>query len=898
MTIKHTPNLKQLNAQTQSQFLARTSLFKFPSSQYSVLSPTYLPLRFSNLKPSTRYKIFVRTSEENGGDQRQEDITAFCRPRGECILYNNNQQTFNFFVSTPSGELAVLARPYGTEFVDPGTQNWVDFWKYGQNQSYSSSSSRDDFLIVEFSNVDASERNNQAISQKKILTDVSSMTVSSIVQTEDDQFIKQQFIANYIQTFFIDPNSVNNANFVDLTEILLYFRRKPNRTNNSSGLVDPGVSIAIVDVEDQKPILQRQYKNSIVSKNWSQIPITTDASAPTTFTFNDSVRLESGKTYGIAVLLDDPEYFPWQCVTGDLLVGTNVPSSGPRKNHRGSMFKLTNSNATLSNDNFEKLYVPTTDTDLKFDVRIAQYDISEDIVIDITNSDQEFFTLQPNAGNWRGDEAVYQNTSPESGSVTISPGRRRVVGNGTNFSTLSAGELVVIRDPLNNSRVEVVQVETIANNTVFTTRDPVILSFTASEYLRTPVATIYRYKPGTREIQLNLSSARPSYVFSPGSTIVGTESNQFAVIDSIDPFPVSVFSSNFELDLPSNFEVEASYNFSQQTGQNEYAISQLNIPLDLTSPNYITDYRAFILSRSLEIENGPNLFDAGIPGETEKRKSMQLRLTFKPTGRPVTFESPELTVASISAVTNSWLINDDATNEHTNNGNAVSKYLSKKLIFQQGREAEDIRVIVNAFRPQGTDFKVYAKILNNSDSDPFDDKNWTELEFTSGSNEFSDLRDQFDYREYELGFPSTIPVSERIDGSVETTSNSSIVTGSGTTFNTDLANGDIIRISDPLFDEQNFGIFSIDTVANNTSLTLTEEVSNANIISSGLVISKLETPHTAYNNPLNDGVVRYFDFAGGAHDGYSTVAVKIVLLSATSQIVPRIDDYRVIGVSV
>jgi len=898
MTIKHTPNLKQFNAQAQSQFLARTSPFKFPSSQYSVLSPTYLPLRFSNLKPSTRYKIFVRTSEENGGDQRQEDITVFCRPRGESILYNNNQQTFNFFVSTPSGELAVLARPYGTEFVDPGTQNWIDFWKYGQNQSFSSSASRGDFLVVEFANVDASERNDVSISQKKILSDVPSMSISSVVQTEDDNYIKQEFVANYIQTFFVDPNSVDNANFVDLTEVLLYFRRKPNRSNNSSGLVDPGVSIAIVDVEDQKPILQRQYKNSIVFRNWTQIPVTTDASAATTFTFNDSVRLESGKTYGIAVLLDDPEYFPWQCVTGDLLVGTNVPSPGPRKNHRGSMFRLTNTKETLSNDNFENLYVPTTDTDLKFDVRVAQYDISDDIVIDITNRDQEFFTLQPNAGNWRGDEAVYQNTSPESGTVTVSPGSRRITGSGTNFSALSAGELIVVRDPLDNSRVEVVQVETVANNTVLTTRDPIILSFTASEYLRTPVGTVYRYKPGTREIQLNLSSARPGTVFSANSTIIGTESNQSATIQSIDPFPVSVFSSNFELDLPSNFEVEAVYNFAQETAPGEFAISQLNIPLDLVAPNYVTDYRAFILSRSLEIANGPNLFDAGIPGETEKRKSMQLRLIFKPTGRPVTFESPELTVASISAVTNSWLINDDATNEHTNDGNAVSKYLSKKLTFQRGREAEDIRVIVNAFRPQGTDFKVYAKILNNSDSDPFDDKNWTALEFTSGASQFSDPRDQFDYREYELGFPSTIPVSERIDGSVETTSACNVVTGAGTTFTTDLANGDIIRISDPLFDDQNFGIFSIDTVTSNTSLTLTEPVSNVNIIASGLVISKLETPHTAYNNPLNNGIVRYFDFAGGAHDGYSTVAVKIVLLSGTSQIVPRVDDYRVIGVSV
>lgn len=902
MTIKHTPDLKKFNLQNQSLSLARTSPFKFSSALTSVLTPVYIPLQFTNLKASTRYKIFVRSDAENN---RQEDITSFCRPYGESVRYNNNTIVWDYFTSSPSGELTVFARPFGTESVSPETNNWADFWKYGQNSSYSSSANRGDFIIVEYSKVAASDRANTQLSLKQLTIDTPSITISSQEQTSDDLLVKQSFAANYIQTFFVDPNSVDNANFIDLSSVKLYFRKKPDRRNNSSGITDPGVTIAIVDVDDDIPIVSRQYKKSIVRKTWSEISVTSDASAETVFPFRDQIRLETGRSYGIAVLFDDAEYYPWQCITGELLVGTNTTASGPQKNHRGLLYLLTNSAQKVTNDNFDTLYVAKTDRDLKFELDVAQYDLSANIVIDITNRDMEFFTLQPNAGNWFGDEFVYQNTAPETGTITVSPGSSEVNGTGTSFENMSIGELIVLRRTSDTAISEIVEVERIEDDTKLYVTDPIILSFTSDNYIRTPVANVHRYKPETRELQLNKSTARASYVFEVNSTIVGSESNQTAVIESIDEFPVSVFSSNFELDLPAEFDVNAFYNFTVETTPGNYEISSLNKPLDLIRPNYITDYNALILSRSLEIENGDDLFDAGLPantsdpidGEIERKKSMQLRLELSPTGATKTYESPELTISRITAVTNSWLINNEATDEHTNDGSAVTKYISRKLVFKDGREAEDIRVVLNGYRPRTTDIQVYAKILNNSDDNPFDDKNWTELVYTSGESQFGDSRNQFDYREYEFGFPETIPTSEVIDGVVTTTNASATVTGSSTTFSDDLEDGDVIKISDPLF-EENFGIFSIDTVASNTELTLTEPVTNVNIISDGLIISKLETPQTAFNNPLNNGIVRYFDEAGSPHDGYSTVALKIVLLAETSRLVPKVDDYRVIGVSV
>jgi hypothetical protein len=81
-------------------------------------------------------------------------------------------------------------------------------------------------------------------------------------------------------------------------------------------------------------------------------------------------------------------------------------------------------------------------------------------------------------------------------------------------------------------------------------------------------------------------------------------------------------------------------------------------------------------------------------------------------------------------------------------------------------------------------------------------------------------------------------------------------------------------------------------------LTLTEPVTNINIGGDDSVrVDKVFPQNIGFNNPNNFNTVRYFDSTGAHYDTYSTVAVKIVLLSDNAYVVPRVDDYRVIGVS-
>jgi hypothetical protein len=106
------------------------------------------------------------------------------------------------------------------------------------------------------------------------------------------------------------------------------------------------------------------------------------------------------------------------------------------------------------------------------------------------------------------------------------------------------------------------------------------------------------------------------------------------------------------------------------------------------------------------------------------------------------------------------IINDDAADEDSRYGNALSKYISKIIVLADGQEAEDLKVYLTAYRPVDTDIKVYGKFFNATDSEQFDDKVWTLLDYKENTNlVFSNPFDVTDYFEYEFDVPSAAPVT-------------------------------------------------------------------------------------------------------------------------------------------
>ncbi len=83
---------------------------------------------------------------------------------------------------------------------------------------------------------------------------------------------------------------------------------------------------------------------------------------------------------------------------------------------------------------------------------------------------------------------------------------------------------------------------------------------------------------------------------------------------------------------------------------------------------------------------------------------------------------------SMIAIANDINGPDDISGEDGNNGTAASKYISRRVILDDGQDAEDLKVYLSNQIPAGCDVRVYGRFQNATDPSNFDDLEWIQLE--------------------------------------------------------------------------------------------------------------------------------------------------------------------------
>ena len=925
-------------------------------------------IKFYNLKPKTKYSIVLTFSSSSitNNDVVYYNITPYCvianfisanvdifdKNLGENRRVNtiNNLTSMganklssynpgtNFLISSSSGTLFVepISIPnlvaHGTDFngilnrsdIDNLTTSYVDLNVPNASvQDYSLKiTAIETSRLVEIANSNnklvtttssgsnnvTTTNNNQnditvVSSPSTTVTGSSENNVSIPLSSTSSGTTTQDLSSAYIQTFFLDSNYVNGSSTIDLTDISVYFKSKPDRKNNIAGLEDPNVILSVIEVDYNKPKVSTQITNSLIVKEYSDVIDSSDASAETVFRFSDPLRLKTGRKYAFTLTFGSPEYEVWSCVSGDRTLGTNISSPGPTSDHQGELYTKTNSTATINDNNFNDYFVKKDNADLKFDLHIAEYDVSNNIIVEMTNSDDEFLIVDTITGDMLAGEPVYVPTANATGTISVTAGEETLTGVSTTFTSLNEDEIIVLIDSSNTSIVDFVRVGTVISDTEILLDSPAGYTISGN-FQRTVTASVGNFFPETNKLILTNSTANATNYIESNTEIIGLYSGFTTTVQELEPFPVSVFSTSIDMEVPTAYTANGYYNFAYASG-NTYVVSTANNKLNFFEPNHVRNYQAVILSRSTEVV------------ELAGAKSATMVFEFEHTNKnAVSFvnESPKIDIDGIELVTTRWKtvpapqpdpVAPETTLEAVNSlvfGNSATQHISTKLVMERDVSAEDIRVIYNAYRPPGTELKCYAKILNSEDPELFEDKVWSLLEIKRGQNEFSAANNSNDYREYEFGFQFFPQKIRTLVGTVDTetqVSNNTVI-GSGTEFantSTGVEAGDVIRIYNPLFPNENYGVFSIESVNSDTEIVLTEAVSNVNIIGTGLKIDKVASPRSAFSNKENLNIVRYFGSNGESYDGYSVVAIKTVLHSDSPNLVPAVNDYRVISVS-
>jgi hypothetical protein len=69
------------------------------------------------------------------------------------------------------------------------------------------------------------------------------------------------------------------------------------------------------------------------------------------------------------------------------------------------------------------------------------------------------------------------------------------------------------------------------------------------------------------------------------------------------------------------------------------------------------------------------------------------------------------------------------------------------------------------------------------------------------------------------------------------------------------------------------------------------------MVASGLKIDVVSDPYTAFINPQNGNIVRYYSQDLTEYDTFDTMQIKVDLLSDNVSVSPRINNIRALGVS-
>lgn len=707
----------------------------------------------------------------------------------------------------------------------------------------------------------------------------------------------------YIQTFYVNPDAVEKSTDVLLTSVDLFFKSKPDLIDSISGSRDPGVSVAICEVVNGVPDPSLILRKSNARVGYDLINAYSKPTLPTNFRFADPVFCKTGKFYGLCIYFEDPLFSLWQNVQGQNIVNADGTTSTPSPGSSISSFDgvLYTSNRTQSTSSATtENYRSHSDRDLTFRVNIAKFDLpANGFDIEITNKDYEFFTLNAREGTFTGGEIICLNTyangtsTDATGTVTFGTTSLEIVGTGTSFQDYVPGQSIIVS---NGSAYDCIAITLIEDDTHLQVERAPIMAATGATFKIAPIGSLAYTNYVNNKIYLSGSTAsNSSFAFSANSKILGLKSKATANVFSVDKLSVDSFKPRFKVGNPSfssysiNYKAANTTNYIDATGQQ----------LVIDKINNITTYDGYILSRSQEVLY-TTLFNNATDPDLYSRKSSVANVHFDTTKTGSSFQSPFIIGDQLDLYVYANQINNvylDPTTgldtEIEKNGLALCKYISKKASFDM--PAEDVIVYLTAYRPAGTEIRVYCKIKNGADNETFDDKKWTPMTITNNSEKYSDPTDKNSLVEYTYGLPQFPGIDTGLSGVFTTTLNSQTVTTSQSQAAA-LVAGDLIQIYDP-FLPNNHEVFIVQSVDSPTQITLTRAVTNNNIIGARQA-NKMKYKNIAFNNIANDNVARYISSSLIEYDSYNQMQIKVVLLSPQTYLAPEVEDVRVLGVSV
>jgi hypothetical protein len=647
-----------------------------------------IKIYMTGLRPNTQHYFFFD----------EVDVNQFVTPGTPVDTADNVERNGNpndpVFSDANGVVRAVFSLPESTFFVGDRNLEVVDTDTYSTIESAGTSYGIATYRAYNFS------------VEKSSLTVATRTPESFVTEISSERSVTRRARARggkdpIAQTFFIKEGMGQGSNTVFLSKLDVYFKRK--------SFVN-GVSVELREVINGYPSYT-VIPFSKVHLTPAQVNTSDDASVATVINFPAPVRLDVEKEYAFVVIPDasDPEYLIFTSKVGgvDLTPGETQGLGIIQDWGDGVLFTSTNGTAWQSYQ----------DEDIKFNLYRHNFNVSSGSVT-LINDDHEFITTENNIGRFKTGEVIYAiNDRNVSTANTVST----VTGNneitGTDLSlTYASGDFVLLDDGSTNKQIVKVQS---ANSSVIVADRPVSFTNTVEAYpitLGNLVHYDFRYP---NFIILEGSSANATRKFASTNTIYGFDSGSYATISSVD-------NKTFSYIHPMISRTNDSVTSADLTGT---FIDPNNTSNPYTQNMLFNDKTTF--SRF-----GMVVFSKS--NDVNRTKGMNLTVNMA-NGSNVT-STPFVDLETAMVLAYEWKVSNDSQ--------TTSKYISRVVELAENLDAEDMRVYVTGYRPNGTNIKVYIRPQAAEDPAVFDTNDWIELELVQGVNLYSSVSNQYDFKEF------------------------------------------------------------------------------------------------------------------------------------------------------
>lgn len=743
---------------------------------------------------------------------------------------------------------------------------------------------------------------------------------SSSINIKTPQFSKNQVIDNRTLTS-TSTQRITTWQEQDDNDDPLSQSFSVSADSRSQGIFVTSIDLWFGKKSDTLPItlqvreMENGYPSPVIvpfgSKTLSASEITVNVSSAqesnkTTFTFDSPIFLRNRQDYCFTLIPggNNPDYAVWVGELGGTDVDTNELIHKPAS--MGVMFVSSN----------DKTWTAIQKEDVKFRLNKAKFVERTTGTYYIENEDIEFLTVDSfgngknNQGFIAGEtvraESVLRIANTDSvtdlgiavGSIVQNKPAKdvgsntQIYANGVVRAIINTSETMTCA---NGDTVDIItlKIDGYGDFSNSTTNDvhqvfvgSTLVGNTVEFFANTNTSTLEFVDVPYGKMDLKVVTADSTKPIASGTYLRGQDSGAVCKIVSLDNVTVNTL-------IPK---------IPHLTYANTSALFEVRPADSGNSPD--ATYRAVDIDEENDLrDETKSVF--GYTNQGSNAKSLMIKGTFSTQDTNV---SPVIDKSRFSAICIENIVNNNSTGEYRDRGNAEVRYMTKPVVLGDGNEAEDIKVFLTAYKPSGTDIKVYAKVLSDTDGQDFDDKDWSPLVQITSANTFSDSVDTTDFREFEFGFGSTnfentgFLTLTNVNGNTSLLSVGNYVgnvgehTPSGGTF----ANASITEIISD--DESGTIHMKITGIASNTYADFVSLAANNDGVGldggiQATALSFIANTH-AHLNSANSSVVTYVTQTGERHHQFKTFAVKIVLTSTSSHIVPIVNDMRTIALQV